>query len=274
MVKKRKRTKKINLIIIPFLFTLFTLVFLLVYYSPEIIMVFSKEKLIEQDQITTTSVSTAKNNREYQKIEADIVQSTTGGQGHGLYLREEDSTIDEQININGPKITKGVIDPKDVVPGVTQTMTIYVEDEKHEILSVVAEIKNDKDTIKKELKLKSGTKKKGVWEEKWIVKDVHKTTYNTKLIATNSKREEGEIIISWTDACSCFSMGMTWYGMRWYIPSGYCYGYSNLRLIGQSEGIVVQSGGQFSYGTYVSVVGVPPEILVILNGGVLKSACP
>ena len=197
MVKKRKKRKKSNplsnLLIIFNLSLLFILVFLLVYYSPEIIMAFSKEKLIEQDKATAALVSTAKNIKEDQKIKVDMTPSTTGGQGHGLYLREKDSTINEQINKNGPKITKGVIDPNDVVPGITQTMTIYVEDKKYEIVSVSAEIETDKDIVKKELKLKSGTNRKGVWEGSWVAKDVHETTYNTRFIATNSKGEKREI---------------------------------------------------------------------------------
>lgn len=266
MVKKRKktkktnRTKKINLMIIPFLLTLFILVFLLVYYSSEIIMAFSKEKIMEQDKTTAALVSSAKNIKENQKIKVDMTPSTTGGQGHGLYLREKDSTIDEQTNKTGPKITKGVIYPNDVVPGATQTMTIYVEDEKYEILSVIAEIGNDKDTIKKELKLKSGTKKKGVWEEKWIVKDVHKTTYNTKFVATNSKGEEGEVIVSWTD----IFLRCTYDFQVW---SGQTYVYTYVEAWNACR-LNIYSGGKIMYGSYI-LVSVPNGLFSVSIGAYL-----
>lgn len=100
---------------------------------------------------------------------------------------------------NSPQFYKAIINPEKVSPGETQTMTVYVRDDKDDIESVKAEIETDTKTQTYELSLVKGDRKDGIWEKSWKVNDTSTKTYRTKFIAKNKIGEESQAILSWTD---------------------------------------------------------------------------
>jgi len=141
-----------------------------------------------------------------------------------------------------PTFLKVAIDPRDVKRGQTQTMTIYVKDEKALIKSITAKIKTDTKQFTYPLSRISGTDKNGEWQGSWVVNDTHDKAYTTQFIATDSLGNTNNASINWTDPVGgdgCPEMDVTIADLD--IPSGSTMKEGSLKVSGAN--LTVESGG-------------------------------
>jgi hypothetical protein len=165
---------------------------------------------------------------------------------------------------HSPDFYKAIIDPEDVKVGQSQTMTVYVKDEKAPITEVTADIQTDKEIIKHPLKRISGTDKDGVWESSWLVHDTHDTTYVTIFKAKNSLGETGDARLSWTDpGCGCTGGADCTISTTCTVSGDEGAGGGTLTITGS---VTVPNGTYLTYGATLNMSGT----LNLNDGGVLK----
>lgn len=113
-------------------------------------------------------------------------------------------TLQGPLKKDTPFLYKAIIDPEEVAVNDTQSMTLYVKDDKYKIKSVIARIQTDRETVNHPLMLRSGDLHDGAWYGTWTVRDTHETTYTTTFSAVNEIGKSAEARIGWTDpGCGC-----------------------------------------------------------------------
>jgi len=162
---------------------------------------------------------------------------------------KQEYTIMAGENVHhSPEFTKVIINPENVKVGQLQTMTAYVKDEDIEIQNVSAMIETDNDEVLINFKLIKGSKRDGVWEGSWMVRDTHNDVYTTLFSAQNRLGESGFARLSWTDPNCCYTTST---GSTDCTVSGNCTASS---IDGADGGTLTVSGGTMTVGAGTTIV--------------------
>lgn len=222
--------------------------------------------------LQTTRKVNKLNKNAYMSTNPNFSVKNSNTVSYGLKSKASPGRQEYSISSNSKTIIiyKAVIDPEDVKVSQRQSMSISVRDAESDIVSVTAEIDTDHGTIKHPLLLRSGTKRDGVWQNEWTVRDTHDSTYITIFRVTTAKNETAKARLSWTDpGCGCseaanssctIAGNCTVSGVEGADGTG-------TLTINSPAAITVPNGTYLNYGT---TLVLNSGILAVNSGGVVK----